>query len=131
MKTFLQWFETERGPKPDLEIEGKPISVRESDLFRWEKEAYEAGQADAKASLEIAITALTFYANRESWVFSYSLNRGINYREIVNTDTYGMPHPDNERGQFFGGKTARKALNIILNGIKEENETTESDESGN
>jgi hypothetical protein len=62
---------------------------------------------------EILMQAVKFYADRENWVFSYSLNSGINYREIINTDTYGMPSPKHKDGAYFGGKTARMALKQI------------------
>jgi hypothetical protein len=54
---------------------------------------------------EILLDALLFYANRESWMFSYNIHSGKNYREIHNGDTYGIK-PDS----YYGGKKAREAI---------------------
>jgi hypothetical protein len=65
---------------------------------------------DLERELELAIKVLKFYADRENWMFAYHLSGGMNYREIINTDTYGFKHPDTGMSQYYGGMRARKAL---------------------
>lgn len=88
---------------PDYKINRLINFESEFDSLKYELEGY-------KLLCARLIGVARFYGRRESWTFSYAMNRKTNFREITGWDTYFIAHSTNKQGAAYGGKLARKAL---------------------